>query len=236
VIDHRQPVGVDDADAVARTFSAGGAVHVTRALDEDRSARLRAAADGILREWAELSAADRLPADLAAPLARRYVPLTALPDGVAPLDTLVHPTFRELARRYLGKEPEVDPNSHVRSIVLERADAHLPFHQDQTILQRRLMNVWIPLDACGVEAPGLEVVWGSWGELLDPSPPQDAAFPVERARLDPAAVHRRFGPGSSWHPHFSAGDAMLFAGATVHRTYVGPGMTRGRMSVEIRLF
>jgi hypothetical protein len=119
--------------------------------------------------------------------------------------------------------------------VLERIDAHLPFHQDQTILERRLLNIWIPLDPCGRDAPGLEIVWGSWRELLQPAPAEDAQFPVERARLDPATVVGRHGEDACWRPEFRIGDAMVFAGATVHRTYVTPNMTADRMSAEIRL-
>jgi hypothetical protein len=233
-VDHRRPVLATDADAIGRTFSAGGAVHVRGALDPGLIADVHAEADAVFRDWSELAAADRLPAELEAPLTRRYIPLTRLPVVADRLSASLHP-FRALARPYLDKEPEIEPNSHVRSIVLERADAHLPFHQDQTILGRRLFNIWIPLDPCGRDAPGLEVVWESWRELLQPAPAEDAQFPVERARLDPATVVGRYGEDACWRPEFRVGDAMVFAGATIHRTYVTPHMTANRMSVEIRL-
>lgn len=234
-VDHRRAVSAADPDAVAETFRAGGAAHVRGAVDEALLPDVEAAAEAAFRSSSALAAENRLPAELAAAFERRFVPLGRLPLAPERLAALLHPAVRRLAREYLGKEPDVDPNSHVRSIALDRADTHMPFHQDQTILGRRLLNVWIPLSACGTGAPGLEVVWGSWSELLEPSPLVGAKFPVERARLDPAAVGARFGGDALWCPEFRAGDAMLFSGATIHRTHVNAGMTAGRMSVEFRL-
>ncbi len=234
MIDHRCAVAVDHDEAVAQSFAAGGAVHIRGALDPALIADVHAAADAVFRHWSELAATGLLPAEFEAPLKRRYVPLAQLPDVAERLNASLQP-FRDLALPYLGKEPEIEPNSHVRSIVLERADAHLPFHQDQTILGCRLLNIWIPLDPCGRDAPGLEVVWESWRELLQPAPAEDARFPVERVRLDPATVVGRYGEDACWRPEFRVGDAMVFAGATIHRTYVTPHMTANRMSVEIRL-
>ncbi len=233
--DYRLPVRADDLDAVALKLAGGGAAHVTDAVGVAVLAEIHEAADAALGRWDGLAAEQRLPVELAAPFERRFVPLDHLPIAREKLDALVHPTFRELARRYLKQEPKLEPNSHVRAIRLDRADAHLPFHQDETILERRLMNVWIPLDPCGIDAPGLEVVWRSSRELLKPSPLAGARFPVEHARLDPAAVLRRYGAHALWRPQFRPGDAMLFTGTTVHRTHVDAAMTAARMSVEIRL-
>jgi hypothetical protein len=237
MIDHfaAGPIPVAEADTIARAFATGGAVHVRGAIEARLIAEVRAAAEAVFRNWAELAAAGRLPDDVAEQLTRCFIPLARLPLGADRVDGLLHPSFRNVARAYLGKEPDVAPNSHIRSIVPARTDAHLPFHQDQTILKQRLLNVWIPLDPCGHAAPGLEVVWGSWDALMMPAPAPDAAFPVEFARLDPAIVRARFGEAARWTPEFVLGDAMLFSGATIHRTHVTPGMTAGRMSAEIRL-
>jgi hypothetical protein len=235
-LDFRLPISAGDPIAITRGFSAGGAVHVQGTVDPRLAASIRAAADSVLREWAKLAEADRLPAEFEAALARRFVPLTRIPAELTRLDGLLSPVFRELAHDYLDKEPELEPNSHVRSIRLDRADAHLPFHQDQTILKRRLLNIWIPLDPCGRTAPGLEVVWNSWRQLLVPVPTANAKFPVEFARLDPDQVDDRFGSRARWAPEFAVGDAMIFAGATIHRTFVMSSMRADRMSAELRLF
>jgi Phytanoyl-CoA dioxygenase (PhyH) len=220
---------------VFRNFDAVGAVHVTGAFRIDVLADVRIASERVFREWDELAADGLLPESLATPHLRRFIPLADLPLDYSPLNALLHSAFLRLARSYLDKEPELAPNSHVRSIVLARQDAHLPLHQDQTILKRPLLNIWIPLDPCGADAPGLELVTGSWRELLSPSPPEQPQFAVDHARLDEASVLGAFGAEAFWRPCFALGDAMLFSGATIHRTYVNAAMRANRMSVELRL-
>jgi phytanoyl-CoA dioxygenase PhyH len=234
-VDLRKPVRARDIEAVSRTFEAAGAVHVTGALPIDVLADVRSASERVFHEWDQLAADGLLPESLATPHLRRYIPLADLLLDHSPVDALLHPTFLQLARSYLDKEPELAPNSHVRSILLDRLDTHLPFHQDQTILKRALLNVWIPLDACGVGAPGLELVMESWRELLSPSPLEQPRFAVDHARLDEASVLDAFAAEAFWRPRFAPGDAMLFSGSTIHRTYVNAAMGADRMSIEIRL-
>jgi hypothetical protein len=235
-IDPRSPVPAGDTPAVLRTFAAGGAVHVAGAIPAEAVALFRTAAEGVFRSWADDAAAGRLAAEVEIPYQRRFIPLRALPVSGAAQDALLLPVFRALARDYLGKEPELHPDSHVRSVLTARPDAHLPFHQDQTILKRTCLNVWIALDACGEDAPGLELVAGSWGRLLEPEPPENPRFAVEHARIAPESVIEAYGAGALWQPQLQAGDAMLFAGSTIHRTHVTPRMRAGRTSVEMRLY
>jgi Phytanoyl-CoA dioxygenase (PhyH) len=220
---------------ILAAFAETGAVHVPGAVPGEVVAAVRAAAERVLRERDELAASGRLAPELADAQLRRFVRLEHLGLPFDPAAELIRPAFRELAREYLGHEPEPDPNSHVRAILARDAGAHLPFHQDQTIMGRPLVNVWIALDPCGREAPGLEVARSARPVLLAPAPPERPRFPVERVRLDEAEVVRAFGAESLWHPELAAGDALLFSGATAHRTYATAGMTGDRMSVELRL-
>lgn len=196
---------------------------------------MHGAACALLHAWEKLKATASLPAGLEMPLHRRFIRLDALPVLVDSTRSLLHPSILGLARDYLGHEPELALNSHVRSITVDRPDAHMPFHQDETILGRPLINVWIALDPCGRTLPGLEVVWNSWAQRLPPSPEPSAGFPVEYARLDPGGVLGLFGEAACWAPQFEPGDAMIFSGATVHRTHVRREMHGERLSVEIRL-
>lgn len=225
----------DDTFALARSFEAYGAVHVVDAVDVALLSRVRDAADVVFAERELLAQQGRLPEALRTDYLRRFAYLQHLELGNGTVDSLIHPVFREVARSYLQAEPEPSGLSHVREISPTRVDTHLPFHQDQTILKKKLVNVWIPLSACGVEAPGLEIVLGSWIEQLPVSPPSNARFAVEHAMIDPELVFASFGRDALWHPHFELGDAMLFSGATAHRTYATPTMNRGRMSIELRL-
>jgi len=154
--------------------------------------------------------------------------------GRALLPQLMNETIVGLARTYLGKEPVPHDDSYVRSQPPTHADSHLPFHQDQTIVGSKLVNIWIPLAECGRDAPGLEVVVGSGGQLMQPANPESGGI-VERSRLDEKTVLANYPAKAIWHPLFSVGDVIIFTGDTIHRTYVAPGMARSRASIDMRL-
>jgi hypothetical protein len=69
------------------------------------------------------------------------------------LQVFISKRIRNLARIYLGKEPSLEPNSYVRQVVPGDDIQSLPFHQDQSVLQKPLLNVWVPLDPCGDDCP-----------------------------------------------------------------------------------
>jgi hypothetical protein len=231
----REPVSVDDWDAIDRSFLALGAVHITGAIEPTILESMRGAYANVFREWKKLADENALPDHLIRPYKRGFAHLANPAFDSKAVGALVPETFRRAARSYLGSEPQIDGSSHVRSITIARPDAHLPFHQDQTVLKRPVVNIWIPLDACGESAPGLELVVGVGQEQLVPSPPKDPYFFVERAQLDEAEIRSRFGAEAFWTPIFKPGDAMLFVGSIIHRTYARPAMTLDRMSVEVRL-
>ena len=87
----------------------------------------------------------------------------------------------------------------------------------------RLLTCWIPLQACGVDAPGLEFVRRPLDNLLHYS------------ELDDAELRRRFEPEEFWAPALELGDGLVFLNGTLHRTYESPAMSRDRLSVEYRL-
>jgi Phytanoyl-CoA dioxygenase (PhyH) len=87
-----------------------------------------------------------------------------------------------------------------------------------------MTTCWIALVACGVEAPGLEFVSERRERLLLPS------------ELPDDQLRRVFPPPTFWHPTLDPGDALLFSGDLLHRTYVTPAMTRDRTSIELRFF
>jgi len=166
---------------------------------------------------------------------RRTLALAGITAGSRPAaDILNHQLIRDLARLHLGHEPRLEPNSYVRALIPGPLIQALPFHQDQTILQTPLLNVWIPLSECGVHAPGLEVVVAGARGLLAVAGAPDHEIPVERARIDERLVLDTFGPRALWRPGFLPGDALVFAGTTIHRSHVTPGMAAPRLSVELR--
>jgi ectoine hydroxylase-related dioxygenase (phytanoyl-CoA dioxygenase family) len=89
-----------------------------------------------------------------------------------------------------------------------------------------MLTCWVPLDDCGVDAPGLE-----W---LQPAPSSSPVPLLRPAELSDAALRARFPASAFEHPALAAGDALLFDGALVHRTHALPTMTRSRTSIELR--
>ena len=86
-----------------------------------------------------------------------------------------------------------------------------------------LLTVWVPLDPCGVDAPGLEFVRRRLDSLL------------HFTELTDAEMRRRFAAEDFWAPAMEPGDAAIFLNGTLHRTHVQPAMPNTRISVEYRL-
>jgi hypothetical protein len=84
------------------------------------------------------------------------------------------------------------------------------------------VTCWIALTWCGVDAPGLEFVSQTVAALLLPE------------GLTHTTISSRFSADLFWKPQMQAGDAVVFSGATLHRTHVSQQMQRNRTSVELR--
>ena len=211
-----------------------GVVLLRRCLPSNLVIRLHQAAEQVFSQ--------RLAPDRSLPAAEyraeaRKLSFVVVNDliGAPPNLSLVNRRILALARAYLGHEPTVEPNSFVRCMAPGPNVQALPFHQDQAVLRRPLLNIWAPLDPCGVTAPGLEVVRIYCPDLLDSGGDAAALIPVERVRLDKSVVLKRFGREALWHPSLLPGDALIFPGTTIHRSYVTAEMTERRLSVELRL-
>lgn len=226
-----------DLDAAAAGLRRHGVLKIRGLLDPGAVSAVGAAARGLYDERdTRVAAGECLTAPERQSHLRRTLALDRIVAGGRPAAELLDcPAIRALAGRHLGKTPRLDPNSYVRALIPGPHIQALPFHQDQSILQTPLLNVWIPLAECGVHAPGLEVVVTDRRDLLAMAGPPDHAVPVERARIDERIVLETFGPGALWRPTLGPGDVLVFAGTTIHRSHVTPRMARPRLSVELRL-
>jgi len=86
-----------------------------------------------------------------------------------------------------------------------------------------LLTCWIPLNPCGIDSPGLELVRCRQPALL------------HFTELDDAALRRRFPPHEFWAPALEFGDGLVFLNSILHRTYAHPEMPHNRLSVEYRI-
>lgn len=85
-----------------------------------------------------------------------------------------------------------------------------------------LLTVWLALVECGQDAPSLE-----WIESAPPGRLAPAALDDALLAADPAYAVRR-------HARCACGDALVFGGALLHRTFVLPTMRSRRISLELR--
>ena len=87
-----------------------------------------------------------------------------------------------------------------------------------------LLTCWVPLNACGVDSPGLEFVRRRQPAL------------VHFSELDDSFLRQRFLPEEFWAPALEVGDGLVFMKDLLHRTYTRDEMRHNRMSVEYRIF
>ena len=130
-------------------------------------------------------------------------------DGQPAQDACANPILN-LAAQYLGGEPKVYTNSLVRRVGPKASSVHLPFHQDQRLLEKPLVNIWIALSESGRYAPGLEIVVANSEELLPTSGDPGSVMGFMRHEISEKTVLERFGKDALWRPVLAAGDALVF--------------------------
>ena len=241
-----------DAETVRRNILAQGGVCVRGLLDPYQVSGFVAGIDaalavrdegpggrGVAHRDQSWFAALPLPAEAARTLGRNWV---AGSGGVLAADSprLLFRLFeayekvglRQVVGDYLGERPVLSANKcTLRRVPLT---ASTDWHQDGAFLGRaiRVLNIWIALTDCGVDAPGLDLLprrldhiveTGTGGAIFD-----WAVGPVvvERLAVDAPVVR----------PEFRAGDAVLFDEMYLHRTAIEPPMTRPRYAIESWFF
>lgn len=127
-------------------------------------------------------------------------------------------------------------------------DKPIEFHIDAQVFydDRLSINFWTPLDSCGVDAPGLQIILLGVEETksyleynpagYDPTPNDIALMHKFRCRkMEMDAIDRH---GLSAHickPEFQVGDVLAFTNFTMHATHYEPAMRNPRLSVEVRI-
>jgi hypothetical protein len=99
-----------------------------------------------------------------------------------------------------------------------------PPHPGSPVPMTQLLTLWIPLQACGIDSPGLEFIRRPQPSLL------------HFTELDDAALRRSFQPEDFWAPTLEPGDGLVFLNSLLHRTHTTPSMKQSRTSIEYRIF
>ncbi len=134
----------------------------------------------------------------------------------------------------LGGEPFV-PFQYclVRRVFATQVREATPFHQDISPIGPDVpISCWVPLNACGADAPGLKLVAHAMSDRMTPSTRSDSHHPG--AEIDEDDVLREFGR-YLWHPELGPGDVVVFNNLTIHRSFLTEGMAKPRYSIEFRV-
>ncbi len=138
----------------------------------------------------------------------------------------------DLVTAHLGERPALSANK----CTLRRVpvDTNTNWHQDGAFLgaEVRTLNIWLALSDCGTDSPGLEIVPRRFDTVLTTGT-EGAMFDWS---VSPEVVADAAGDVALVTPDFRAGDALLFDHLLLHRTAVGPDMTRERYAMETWLF
>jgi hypothetical protein len=151
------------------------------------------------------------------------------PRGLFRLTEVLRATgLTEVVHDYLGERPVLSiRKTTLRSVSPQTNSA---WHQDGAFLGEgvRALNIWIALTDCGDDAPTLDVVPKRLGSIV---PTGTDGTPFEWSVAD-AVTTRTAADDQPVRLHFRAGDAILFDEMNLHRTGVGPGMTKHRLAIE----
>lgn len=147
-------------------------------------------------------------------------------------------TFQEvglgrLIAAHLGERPVLSMHKcTLRRVKPDLQDAD--WHQDGAFLGDgiRTINVWMSLSHCGRDAPGLDIVPRRLDGIVETGT-EGAHF---KWSVAPDVVERASDEATVVRPIFEPGDVLLFDELFLHRTAIGPGMTRERRAIESWFF
>ena len=232
-----------DSEAIASLLSRHGVVVVRKMLSPGAVDAVRSQ---VARQYEERDRAvrdGRQPADHPAVRHDSFLldDFRTRVDDTGPLERLCDVIGSRLGHR-LGREPVVlGHESRVKRQHPQSASPLSPFHQDPSFVKHRsFLIAWIPLDSCGENAPGLEVVPRALDRLLpvvgaggsSASNPNYAHIEITQQTL--AAEVDGMGERGGWRPVFAPGDVALLDQYTVHRTHVTTAMDRTRLTLVLR--
>lgn len=148
------------------------------------------------------------------------------------LSTYEDAGMREIVSEYLGERPALSVNKGTLRRAAPKVGTEW-WHQDGAFLGAgiRSLNIWLSLNASGIDAPGLEVVPKRIDHIVETGT-EGADF---HWSVGDAVVERESG-GELARPVFHPGDAMLFDHLFLHRTGTTPEMTKTRYATETWFF
>jgi hypothetical protein len=165
--------------------------------------------------------------------------------GVSMLDLLGGSRFPALLDGIFRTPYQPSPEAHARR-VSPRSEQQpwgwqkpIHFHIDAQYHMPQVfgVNVWVPVDPCGVDAPGLQVVRETMDAVVDYVGYDRGAMSFDELRLrdvNDGVFLDRYDRDRIFRPAMAVGDVLLMHNWTLHATHCTPTMEKTRRSFELR--
>ena len=147
-----------------------------------------------------------------------------------------------ILKAYLGGEKALFlfQNSRVRRVYPEthvlskHVKSLFPYHQDGIPVGNSTETIlcWLPLDACGRTAPGLEIALKRLKRLIPLA--QEDSSPFRDFEIAAADVEAALEETPRWQPEYEPGDLQLIPCTTLHRSTSHVAMYRPSVAAELR--
>ena len=124
----------------------------------------------------------------------------------------------ELMTDFLGERPLLSAIKATLRRIPADVDIDGRWHQDGSFLGERIkaLNIWLSLDRCGIDAPGLDIVPKRFNHVVE-DPDSRYQWSLSDTAVLGAADDHRDRPA-----RVPAGDASVFDHLLVHRTGASP--------------
>lgn len=165
--------------------------------------------------------------------------------GFSIFDLIGNLQFAQVMSRFFDGAYRRSPSAHTRRIS-PQGDLHSKSWQKPALChidaqyhdpQHFSLNFWVPLDDCGVDAPGLQIVRDNVYETQKfvGYDPDAITFDPDRLKLINENVFDHFDETQLFAPELKVGDVFVFHNWTIHQTNCREGMTKPRQSCELRV-
>ncbi|MDD9918809.1 MAG: phytanoyl-CoA dioxygenase family protein, partial [Rhodospirillaceae bacterium] len=165
--------------------------------------------------------------------------------GFSIFDLIGNFRFHRIMSKFFDGDFRSSPSAHVRRISpsseqqREQWQGPTPWHIDGQYHNPRHfgLNFWVPLNTCGIEAPGLRIIRANVFDMQRyvEYDPVEETFNAGRLKTINETVFDDFEEGQIFAPELKVGDVFLFHNWTIHQTNCQDGMTKPRKSCELRV-
>ncbi len=139
----------------------------------------------------------------------------------------------QAVEEHLGARPVLASEKAALRRVNPEGNLLAGWHQDGAFLEQpHVLNAWLSLSHCGVDAPGLEVLTRRVDDVIPSDSESMMNWLVSHKKAHSLANEQ----GGVEIPHFEPGDCLLFDELFLHRTARLEGMTERRYAIESWFF